>query len=82
MIGLNIGVLIQAAPQIFGVVMGEMSALMAAGVLTPGRPSACELADGPNGCHLQPLAGPVGRGRRPDATDLRRAPLTASGPRG
>ena len=47
LIGLNIGVLIQAAPQIFGDVMGELFALMAAGVLTPGQPTAYELADGP-----------------------------------
>jgi NADPH2:quinone reductase len=46
-IGLNIGVLIQAAPQIFGELMGELSALTAAGVLTPVRPTAYELADGP-----------------------------------
>lgn len=46
-IGLNLGVLIQAAPQIFGEVMGELFALIAAGVLTPGRPTAYELADGP-----------------------------------
>jgi NADPH2:quinone reductase len=46
-IGLNLGVLIQAAPQIFGEVMGELFALMAAGVLTPGRPTAYDLADGP-----------------------------------
>jgi NADPH:quinone reductase len=46
-IGFNVGVLIQAAPQIFGEVMGELSALIAAGVLTPGRPTAYELADGP-----------------------------------
>jgi NADPH2:quinone reductase len=46
-IGLNIGVLIQAAPQIFGELMGELYALMAAGVLTPGQPTAYELADGP-----------------------------------
>ncbi len=46
-IGLNIGVLIQAAPQIFGEVMGELFALIAAGVLTPGRPTAYDLADGP-----------------------------------
>ena len=45
--GLNIGVLIQAAPQIFGEVMGEMFGLMAAGVLTPGQPTTYELADGP-----------------------------------
>jgi NADPH2:quinone reductase len=46
-IGLNIGVLIQAAPKIFGEVMGELFALIAAGVLTPGRPTAYELTDGP-----------------------------------
>jgi NADPH2:quinone reductase len=46
-VGFNIGVLIQAAPQIFGEVMGELSALIAAGVLTPGQPTAFELADGP-----------------------------------
>jgi len=47
-IGLNIGVLIQSAPQIFGAVMGELFALIAAGVLTPGQPTAYDLADGPN----------------------------------
>jgi NADPH:quinone reductase len=46
-IGLNLGVLIQAAPQIFGELMGELSALIAAGVLGPGRPTTYELADGP-----------------------------------
>ena len=46
-IGLNIGVLIQAAPQIFGEVMGELFTLIAAGVLTPGEPTMYELADGP-----------------------------------
>jgi NADPH:quinone reductase len=46
-IGLNIGVLIQAAPQIFGEAMGELFGLMAAGVLTPGQPTAFDLADGP-----------------------------------
>ena len=46
-IGLNIGVLIQAAPQAFGEVMGELFALIAAGVLTPGQPIPYELADGP-----------------------------------
>jgi NADPH2:quinone reductase len=46
-IGLNIGVLIQASPKIFGEVMGELFALIAAGVLTPGRPTAYELTDGP-----------------------------------
>jgi NADPH2:quinone reductase len=46
-IGLNIGVLIQAAPQVFGELMGELSALVAAGVLGPARPTAHDLADGP-----------------------------------
>lgn len=45
-IGLNIGVLVQAAPAIFGEVMTELFALIAAGVLTPGRPTAYALADG------------------------------------
>jgi NADPH2:quinone reductase len=46
-IGFNIGVLIQAAPQIFGEVMGELSALVDTGVVAPGRPTAYDLADGP-----------------------------------
>ena len=46
-IGLNIGVLIQAAPQIFGELMGELFALIAAGVLAPAQPTAYGLADGP-----------------------------------
>jgi NADPH2:quinone reductase len=46
-IGLNIGVLIQSAPQIFGELMGELFALIAAGVVTPGQPTAYGLADGP-----------------------------------
>lgn len=46
-IGLNIGVLIQAAPQIFGELMGELSALIEAGVLAPSLPTVYELADGP-----------------------------------
>lgn len=47
LIGLNIGVLIQSAPQIFGEVMGEMFGLIAAGVLGPGQPTVHALADGP-----------------------------------
>jgi NADPH2:quinone reductase len=46
-IGLNIGVLIQAAPHIFGEVMGELFGLVGAGVLGPGEPTAYELAEGP-----------------------------------
>jgi NADPH:quinone reductase len=46
-IGLNIGVLIQAAPRIFAELMGELSTLIAAGVLGPARPTAHDLADGP-----------------------------------
>ncbi|MFJ9895382.1 NADPH:quinone oxidoreductase family protein [Streptomyces sp. NPDC091280] len=45
-IGLNIGVLIQAAPQIFGELMGELSALIAVGVLAPSLPTVYDLADG------------------------------------
>lgn len=46
-IGLNIGTLIQAAPQIFGEVMTEMFGLIAAGVLGPGQPATYALAEGP-----------------------------------
>src|SRR5262245_5014692 len=46
-IGLNIGALIQAAPQIFGEVVGEMFGLLAAGVLRPGQPTVYPLAEGP-----------------------------------
>jgi NADPH2:quinone reductase len=46
-VGLNIGMLIQAAPQIFGEVMTEMFGLVAAGVLGPGRPAVHDLAEGP-----------------------------------
>jgi NADPH2:quinone reductase len=47
LIGLNIGVLIQTAPQIFGELMGELFSLIAAGALAPSRPTAYDLADGP-----------------------------------
>jgi NADPH2:quinone reductase len=47
LIGLNIGILIQAAPQVFGELMGEMFGLLAAGVLGPGQPTTYDLAEGP-----------------------------------
>jgi NADPH:quinone reductase len=47
LIGLNIGMLIQAAPQIFGELMGELHGLIAAGVLTPSQPATYDLTDGP-----------------------------------
>ena len=47
LIGLNIGVLIQSAPAIFGEIMGEMFGLIAAGVLGPGQPTIHPLAQGP-----------------------------------
>ncbi|HEY2519060.1 MAG TPA: zinc-binding dehydrogenase [Streptosporangiaceae bacterium] len=46
-IGLNIGVLIQAAPRLFGEVMAELFALIAAAVLAPSQPATYDLADGP-----------------------------------
>ena len=45
-IGLNIGALVRAAPQVFGAVMAELFALVAAGVVTPTRVTAHDLADG------------------------------------
>ncbi|MGW7679461.1 NADPH:quinone oxidoreductase family protein [Kribbella sp. NPDC054772] len=47
LIGLNIGILIQSAPQLFGAVMGELFGLLAAGVLGPGAPTTYELTEGP-----------------------------------
>jgi len=46
-IGFNLGVLIQAAPQLFGAVMAELAALVAAGVIAPGDPVGYDLVDGP-----------------------------------
>ena len=46
-IGFNLGVLIQEAPQIFGEVMGELFALISAGVVVPGQPTTYDLVDGP-----------------------------------
>lgn len=45
-IGLNIGVLIQGAPQTFGEIMGDLFALIGAGALALGRPTVYALADG------------------------------------
>jgi NADPH2:quinone reductase len=45
-VGFNLGMLIQAAPRLFGALMGELSALIAAGVLAPTRPTTYALADG------------------------------------
>jgi NADPH2:quinone reductase len=47
LIGLNIGALIQHAPQVFGEVMGELFHLVAAGVLAPRHPTTYDLAEGP-----------------------------------
>ena len=46
-IGLNIGVLIQAAPQIFGEVMGELFVLMAAACSLPASPPPTNWPTGP-----------------------------------
>jgi NADPH2:quinone reductase len=46
LIGLNIGVLGQAAPQLFGQIMGELTELIAAGVVIPCQPTAYPLAEG------------------------------------
>lgn len=45
-IGFNLGALIQAAPQLFGQIMGEMGGLIAAGVIPPGRPTEHRLEEG------------------------------------
>jgi NADPH:quinone reductase len=46
-IGLHIGAFSQHAPAMFNELMGELSALQAAGVLAPGEPTMYDLADGP-----------------------------------
>lgn len=46
-IGLNIGILIEAAPHIFGAVMQELFELIAAGVIGPGQPTTYDLPAGP-----------------------------------
>jgi NADPH2:quinone reductase len=46
-IGLNIGMMIQAAPHLFGAVMNDLFGLLAAGVLGPGQPTTYALAAGP-----------------------------------
>jgi NADPH2:quinone reductase len=60
-IGLNIGALIQAAPQIFGEVMGELFTLLSAGVLEPGQPTLYELAEGPKALAELEARGTVGK---------------------
>jgi NADPH2:quinone reductase len=47
LIGLHIGVLAEHAPRLFADLLDELSALVAAGVVTPGRPTCYDLADGP-----------------------------------
>jgi NADPH2:quinone reductase len=60
-IGLNIGVMIQAAPQVFGEVMGELFGLLAAGVLRPVEPTCYDLADGPKALAELEARGTVGK---------------------
>jgi NADPH2:quinone reductase len=45
-IGFNLGALVRTAPSIVGQVMGELGALIAAGVVGPTRPTTYPLADG------------------------------------
>lgn len=47
LIGLNIGVLIQQAPQLFGEVMRELFTLLATGIIPTGSPTTHALSDGP-----------------------------------
>lgn len=46
-IGLHIGTLSAAAPQMFTELMADLAALIAAGVYRPGQPTVRDLADGP-----------------------------------
>jgi len=60
-LGFNMGKLIQSAPQVFVEVMGELFALIGAGVLTPGQPTVYRLDDGANA--LAALAGRASIGK-------------------
>lgn len=60
-LGFNMGKLIQSAPQVFAEVMGELFALIGAGVLTPGQPTVYRLDDGANA--LAALAGRASIGK-------------------
>jgi NADPH2:quinone reductase len=61
LIGLNIGSLVQAAPSIFGEVMGEMLRLIATGVLGPAQPTTYSLAEGPKALTELAARGTVGK---------------------
>ncbi|HEY3563259.1 MAG TPA: zinc-binding dehydrogenase [Kribbella sp.] len=47
LIGLNLGALIQHTPHLYGEILTELFALIAAGVLTPTTPTTYPLTDGP-----------------------------------
>jgi NADPH2:quinone reductase len=46
LLGFNLGAFIHGAPHLFGQVMGELLALLAAGVVEPARPATYKLEDG------------------------------------
>jgi len=46
LIGFNLGALIQHAPALFGELVGELFGLIAAGIVTPARPTTFPLEDG------------------------------------
>jgi NADPH2:quinone reductase len=60
-VGLNIGILLHVAPQIFGEIMREMFRLIAAGVLGPGQPTTYALAEGPKALGDLEARGSVGK---------------------
>jgi NADPH:quinone reductase len=60
-VGFNIGVLVQAAPQLFGEILGELAGLVAEGVVVPTEPTVFGLADGPRA--LAALAGRATTGK-------------------
>ncbi|WP_051367050.1 zinc-binding dehydrogenase [Hamadaea tsunoensis] len=46
-IGLHLGILVRHAPRLFDQLVDELHALIAAGVIPPGRPTVRDLAEGP-----------------------------------
>jgi NADPH:quinone reductase len=77
-IGLNIGILIQAAPQIFGEVMDELFGLLAAGVLGPAQPTTYALDEGPKALADLEARATVGKLALVDPSGLRTARCSVS----
>jgi NADPH2:quinone reductase len=59
--GLHIGVLSQAAPDVFAELMAELHTLITAGVYPPGQPTVYDLANGPKAVALLEARATTGK---------------------